>query len=218
MRATRLACLVLLGMLLNATLLLADDSGKKQRGLRGPRERVGSKHPAKTPQGPPRELVAWDTEGFGLTEQEARQDAIKRARETLLTYLAEEGFSLRWEPTDRFMDGLIKGWQPAREEQGEDKPVVDLKVAGLDKAQHWQAHFILASDGYGDLVAQEREYRADERMSILGKGLAGLVALLAAVAGYFRLEEATKGYYTAWLRVGAIGFVGAVGAGLWLLS
>ena len=55
-------------------------------------------------------------------------------------------------------------------------------------------------------------------MILLGKFLAGFVAFLVAVAGYFRLEEATKGYYTTWLRVGVLGFIAVVGAGIWLIS
>jgi hypothetical protein len=50
----------------------------------------------------------------------------------------------------------------------------------------------------------------------LGKILLGFVALLTAITGYIRLEDATKGYYTAWLRLGMVGVLCAVGAGLWL--
>jgi hypothetical protein len=38
------------------------------------------------------------------------------------------------------------------------------------------------------------------------------------VVGYFRLEEATKGYYTAWLRLAAVGLVAAAVAGLLLAA
>ena len=55
-------------------------------------------------------------------------------------------------------------------------------------------------------------------MFFLGKVLAGMVALLGGVAGYFRLEEATKGYYTTWLRLGVAGLASAVGLGFWLMS
>jgi hypothetical protein len=37
---------------------------------------------------------------------------------------------------------------------------------------------------------------------------------MVAVAGYFRLEEATKGYYTNLLRFAAFGLVAAVGIAL----
>jgi len=47
--------------------------------------------------------------------------------------------------------------------------------------------------------------------------LVSVVVLLGAVSGYYRLEEATKGYYTAWLRLGLIGVACAVGALLLLV-
>jgi len=42
--------------------------------------------------------------------------------------------------------------------------------------------------------------------------------LLLAVAGYLRLEDATKGYYTRLLRLAAVAFVALVGAGLWMMA
>jgi hypothetical protein len=44
------------------------------------------------------------------------------------------------------------------------------------------------------------------------------VTICAAVAGYLRLDEATKGYYTNLLRLGSLAVIGTVGAGVWLLA
>jgi hypothetical protein len=68
------------------------------------------------------------------------------------------------------------------------------------------------------VIDQDREFRAQGRMLWLGKILAGLVVLLTAGAGYFRLDEWTKGYYTTWLRIGAAGFVSAAVIGLLLIA
>jgi hypothetical protein len=207
MRATRLACLVALYLLVHATMLMA-----------GPRDRDrGRKHPADG-RGPAAELFTWEADGFGISEDEARRDALKKGSEALLAYLSEEGFSLEWQPSTKFLEGLVKDWTPVtvKDPKGKEKKV--LVEVGLDNVQGQRARFVLNVEKYQELVAQEQTYRAEQRMGIVGKGLAGLVALLAAVAGYFRLEEATKGYYTAWLRVGAVGFLAAAGAGLWLLS
>lgn len=57
------------------------------------------------------------------------------------------------------------------------------------------------------LAKQDREFRAQQRMLLLGKILAGVVVLLAAAALYFRLDEYTKGYYTSSLRWAALGVV-----------
>jgi hypothetical protein len=74
------------------------------------------------------------------------------------------------------------------------------------------------------MVEQDRQFRimerkevSKERQTLLAKLLAGLLAGLVAVAGYLRLDEATKGYYTTWLRVASVALVATVGAGAWLL-
>jgi hypothetical protein len=54
-------------------------------------------------------------------------------------------------------------------------------------------------------------------MGLLGKILVGLVALLAVVTGYIRLDDWTKGYYTGWLRLAAWGILAVVGTGLFWL-
>jgi hypothetical protein len=71
---------------------------------------------------------------------------------------------------------------------------------------------------YRQMYGHDRQVRSKERMSLLVRVLIGLVAALAALAGYMRLDEATKGYYTRWLRLAALGFVAVVGTGLWWLS
>jgi hypothetical protein len=219
MRATRLICLVILGVLVNGALLPAGDREKKQHQPRPmPRKWIIAGQRSRDARQQPPEPFRWSAEGFGATEQDARLDAIKNGRQSLMDYLAEQGFSLEWQPSNDFMQKLVEKWAPVKKDLEHEDNAVDLKVSGLDEAQGWTAHFLMASNDFESLLAQERQYRAGQRMSLLSKGLAGLVALLAAVAGYFRLEEATKGYYTAWLRAGAIAFVGAAGAGIWLLS
>ena len=68
-----------------------------------------------------------------------------------------------------------------------------------------------------DLMQQIRNQRMGDRMLGLGKVLGVLVVLLGGVAGYLRLDEWTKGYYTTWLRLGVIGLIGIAGMGYWLL-
>jgi hypothetical protein len=70
---------------------------------------------------------------------------------------------------------------------------------------------------FEDKARQElRQKVVWQRQTWLGKILLGVVLLLGAIAGYFRLDEATKGYYTGWLRLGVLGTIGAVGMLLWL--
>jgi hypothetical protein len=63
-----------------------------------------------------------------------------------------------------------------------------------------------------------RRETVQQRQWFLGKVLLGVVAFLGALAGYIRLEDATKGYYTGWLRLAVVALLGAVGVGLWLVS
>lgn len=56
-----------------------------------------------------------------------------------------------------------------------------------------------------------------DRMIFLVKLLISIVALLGTVCGYLRLDEWSKGYYTKWLRLAAVGCIGAVTVFLWML-
>ena len=56
-------------------------------------------------------------------------------------------------------------------------------------------------------IAIVLQLHVSQRMTLLAKVLAGILALLVTVAGYIRLEELTKGYYTRWLRLAVVGCV-----------
>jgi hypothetical protein len=57
---------------------------------------------------------------------------------------------------------------------------------------------------YLELAEAERVARVTNRMEGTARGLGILVAALAAVAGYIRLDELTKGYYSGRLRALAV--------------
>jgi hypothetical protein len=187
MRPTRLAMLVLLGLLLSGAAAHAD---------------------RRKPAAPARTNPSWDVEGYGDTPDDAEIEALKDARRKILGHLAEEGVFLSWEPSLNDIRGLVREWKPMgkRHVEALGREVEEVKL-----------HVELAPQDYRKFLENDRQVRAQSRMKVLGKGLAGLVAILAAVAGYFRLEEATKGYYTAWLRLVTLGLVAAIGAGVWLL-
>jgi hypothetical protein len=147
--------------------------------------------------------------GFGATREDADLAALKEARKDIVKFFADQGVVLSWEPALEYISRtLVKNWS----EQANTEVLPGQKLR--------EVHLLveLSHSDYRKVLKQNREYVAQNRMLVLGKVLAGLVALLAAVAGYFRLEDATKGYYTAWLRLAALSFVAAVGAGLWLIS
>jgi hypothetical protein len=76
----------------------------------------------------------------------------------------------------------------------------------------------ITSDSLKKMREQAREQRVTQRQHWMGLGLAGFIAVLLVAAGYLRLEEATKGYYTGLLRVSALSLLGMVGGFIWYLS
>ncbi len=66
--------------------------------------------------------------------------------------------------------------------------------------------------------AKQRDTRAAGRQSVLVRVLAAVVAVLIAVALYFRLEDATKGYYTTLLRLAAMTVIALAVAGALVLG
>jgi hypothetical protein len=147
--------------------------------------------------------------GWGETDTDAKQEALQKAQIELVSYLRSLDPPLEWEPPLSYIDQhLAKLSKP-------DPPERDLGVG--QPVSRWQIKVELTPRDRSDIQQQDREYRSQQRMLWLAKVLGGLVACFAAVAGYVHLDERTKGYYTNWLRLAAIGFVGAVGAGLWYL-
>jgi len=61
------------------------------------------------------------------------------------------------------------------------------------------------------LLGAHRREVVTRRLAVLGGSLGFVLACLASLAGYIRADEATKGYYTHWLRGIAAAGVGATG-------
>jgi hypothetical protein len=158
---------------------------------------------------PPQIIFSKAVDGWGETRSDAEQMALENARRAVLECFAtREDRPMEWRPTLNYInsklitkrDTLEDSEEPLRAWQG-----VRLSVE-------------INRDRWEEMLQKDRQLRSESRMGMLGKVLAGFVAFLGAVAGYLRLEEMTKGYYTAWLRLAAIGFVSVVGAGIWWIS
>jgi hypothetical protein len=154
-------------------------------------------------------LLSWWVQGWGNTREDAWQRALENARIELPSRLAEHELSLDWRPSRNDIQKLVKESEelPSRDVEEPVGLVHGVRLRIDVTAKDWQY-----------ILRQDQQTRAESRMLVLAKMLAGFVAFLGAVAGYLRLEELTKGYYTAWLRLAAIGFVTAVGAGIWWIS
>jgi hypothetical protein len=154
--------------------------------------------------------ASWSVLGRGETSKDAFQDALEEAQARVYAYLRQQQPPIEWMPPREYVrEHLVKEQRP-EPPKNFGAPVGVLRQVLLSVE-------VTPAD-YRAITRIDREYRMGQRLGWLARVVAGLVALLAAVAGYIRLEEWSKGYYTAWLRVGAVLFLGAVGAGLWYLS
>jgi hypothetical protein len=199
MRPAQLASLLALLLMVSAI----------QAGPRKGSEEVGPPI-LRRPRPEPVVLATWQTEGGGETREEAEEDALKKAGVLVMQYFAEQHAPMSWTLDLQYVrTRLMKS-----SEEAEPKKLPD----GLGLWRKVKVQVVLNSDDRDDILRQDREFRMHDREFFLGKILLVLVALLTAVAGYFRLDEATKGYYTGWLRLGAAGLVGAAAMGLWWMS
>jgi hypothetical protein len=156
----------------------------------------------------PRQPLETTVVGEDPSKDIAEGVALVNARDKLEEYLKTQTPRINRVPSKDYILSHFLSDRQDREEKGKIRVTFRMKVG---------------EEQYQDMLREElrelkleREGLARERMSGLVKILAVLVAFLTALAGYLRLEETTKGYYTTWLRIGAISFVGAVGIGMWL--
>ncbi len=150
----------------------------------------------------------WTVSGWGKTEADAEQVALDKACKEVNDFLQRQDPPVHWRPSRDFVDhNLVKERKP------EAKELPDL-------GQMYQATFEvrLEPKDYRDILEHDRQDRADQRHVLLGKVVLAILALLLAVFGYFRLEEMTRGYYTLWLRLGALALVGVAGALLLIVA
>jgi hypothetical protein len=171
------------------------------------------------------------------TQDLALESALESARDEVQSYLNAQQPPFVWVPnTVQVREYLLR-----------DLPRDEVNAEGVElRREQCNGHWVLVEEKnlHDPLVLMRRVYlkvsvsakerddlrhfdeqvRKDLRQTLvqhrqlwLGKILLGLVAILGALAGYFRLDEATKGYYTGWLRLGVLGVTGAVGMMLWLV-
>jgi hypothetical protein len=153
--------------------------------------------------GPAQPVFRHEFTGYGITKARAEEHALELAAD----WLAEQG-NLGWTPSPEYLrqEGVVQFGEPAEQniqDIGPTKVVkMDLEVSPAQAAK---------------LYSKARHERMGQRHVLLGRVLAGLLAVVVVAGGYLRLEEATRGYYTTLLRVAALAVLAAVGAGLWLV-
>ncbi len=149
--------------------------------------------------------VSWTVSAVGVTPEKAYAVAQEKARQKLLDYLAKQNPPISWEPSPEFLQAhnFIKQTPSNKKIEAEGAYECVLQAE-------------LSSQLCQDIIQAERETLASERQWQAAKVFGVLLALLVAVGGYFYLDEATKGYYTVLLRLGALTLVGVVGLVVWL--
>jgi hypothetical protein len=183
----------------------------------GPARRIGwrGKQPPKETK-----IETWHAavEGRGDTPEEAQEVALYKAREALREFVHSHSPLVRHLVPDEFIIKEFARPSPPQEIDA-DNNLNNIGKYGM------KVELTVTDEGFHKILdydhrfaVQEHEEFVQARLFFLGKILLALVALLSSVVCYTRLEEITKGYYTSWLRLGALGFVCIVGAGLWLFS
>ncbi|SIO56197.1 hypothetical protein SAMN05444166_5199 [Singulisphaera sp. GP187] len=135
---------------------------------------------------------------ISATETRARNDARVQLQHQVTAWLASD-IPAAWKPPAPLIDRLIV--------RTELEPV-EKDYGTLYKAT---LHVDSTPARRAELIAAYQHELVVRRMGLMGGGLAGILTCLAALAGYIRADEATKGYYTNWLRAAAAAGVGASG-------
>jgi len=140
------------------------------------------------------------------TPERAIEDGRARLLAAVQARLAARGVPRNWVPPAALLDTMIRT----------DRVEVDERDYGT---VYIQTLHLVRLDGSGSneetlIEAYEREL-AGHRLLVLAEILAFVLVCLAAVSGYVRADEATKGYYTAHLRVATVACVGAAGTVLY---
>jgi hypothetical protein len=184
-------------------------------------EKPAEKHAKKEEKG---NEASWEVRGWGRNQEEAEENALKKARDRVEAYLRQRKPPIHWTPTLDFVHHRLKrGNAQRREELDQEIEAGNEKV----KAQCWTVTVAVTAGNLSEIARLQAEERAlqvrrelamvaRDRMLLLGKVLLGLVAGLGALLTYIRLDDLTKGYYSRILGAGVVAFLAMVGVGLWL--
>lgn len=142
------------------------------------------------------------------TKELAYEDALIRAANEL-----SDHFGLQAELTAEDVKQLLRD-NPTEIQV----PLGKDEKSGEDLGSAFKVEMNLQMDNsfVEQLAQRERESRMTQRMHILARGLAVMVAGLFAIAGYVRLDEWSKGYYSGLLKAVAVVAVVGIGLAVWM--
>lgn len=139
------------------------------------------------------------------SKEDAYQDALNKARDQVEEYLARQGLqgTVRTEDVEKLVQETetVPYPNPRHDPQMENMMSVELQLT-------------MRHEDLKEFKQADRHVRAQTRVELLSKILAGVVVLLLTIGTYIRLDEFSKGYYRIGLRAGAAATVAAAFAGL----
>lgn len=147
---------------------------------------------------------AWFT-GRGKTRADAEEVALNDACSNVRSYLRDQ-LHVRWNPSPLYFQKYVR-----------TQMVKDVKYEGtrevpdLGTVHEVSLRVEISPESRKDLLRRDR-------LVLFAQLLGIVVVLLGTVAVYIRFDELSKGYYTSWLRLGAIGVAGASCVGWWLVT
>lgn len=137
------------------------------------------------------------------TPEHASQEAKRALDEFVSKWVRSHGVPESWRAPKPLLDQVAR-INPVTAIDKEYGTVYVQKVT-VDVSEHQRARLIGA---YDHEVARRR-------FVILAQVLFFVAICLGVIAGYIRADEATKGYYTNYLRVAAVAGLGAAGAAMY---
>ncbi|WP_435020688.1 hypothetical protein TA3x_001966 [Tundrisphaera sp. TA3] len=170
---------------------------------------------------------------LSASEDRARRDLDERLAREVRDWLAAD-VSPTWTPParelasmtlDSYIQPVAQVFKPLPGETeaaassvtptaGSPSPVAEAKASVLDDVYTLYragGRFDFSSNRKAKLIEIYRRQVVDGRLQKLGGGVVLALAALAALAGYIRADEATKGFYTNRLRLAAAAGLGASG-------
>jgi hypothetical protein len=141
---------------------------------------------------------------ISATEERAKTEARQRLQHYVVELL-DPDVPASWTPPQQLLDAMVL--------ETRIKPVVK-SYGTLYEAQ---LRVDDSQERRAQLVNVYNRELVERRLMTLGGALAFILACLAAVSGYIRTDEATKGYYTNRLRMLAAAAIGAAGMAIYHL-
>ena len=155
----------------------------------------------------------WKEEVLGPDQtksQLARTDALKAACDAVAEYMQRRYPGYRFVPTPQFLTDR------KMVDDGKDEPQTLADADAPIMIRHRLTVEILP-EHLRRLLQEDRKLRVEDRLWLAGRALAALLIVLVAFAGYIRLDDWTKGYFSLALKLTAVALAVAGSVVLWWL-